>query len=67
MNEIVRAERVSDGILLTVKTPEGNENVTFSFSDLIDREINAFHLLEAPYKYLCDPRARTIARKQRKM
>jgi hypothetical protein len=67
MYEIIRAVRVAEGISLTVMTPDGEKRLIFSFPELIEREINAFHLLEAPQKYLCDPRLRTIARKQRKV
>ena len=66
MYEIVRTERVAEGIFLSVKTPEGEKRLVFSFPELIDKGINAFHLLEAPYKYICDPETRTISRKQRK-
>jgi hypothetical protein len=65
MYEIIRAERVAEGISLSVLTPDGEKRLVFSFPELIDRGINAFHLLEAPQKYLCDPRSRTVARKQR--
>lgn len=65
MYEIIRADRVAEGISLTVKAPDGEMRLRFSFPELIDRGINAFHLLEAPQKYLCDPQSRTIARKQR--
>jgi hypothetical protein len=66
MEEIIRAERVADGILLAVKIPGGEKNVTFGFSELVDREINALHLLQVPHKYLCDPEARIIERRHRK-
>jgi hypothetical protein len=65
MYEITRAERATEGISLSVRTPDGEKRLTFSFSELIDREINAFHLLEVPQKYLCDPKSRTISRKTR--
>lgn len=67
MYEIIRAERVAEGISLTVKTPDGEKRLVFSFPELIDRGINAFHLLEVPQKYQCDPSLRTISRKHRKM
>lgn len=66
MYEIVRTERVAEGISLVVITPGGKEELVFRFSELIDRGINAFHLLEAPHKYLCDPRTRSISRKRMK-
>jgi hypothetical protein len=66
MDEIVRAKRVAEGILLTVKTKDGEKDVIFGFSELIDREINALHLLQAPHKYLCDPKGRIIVRRHRK-
>jgi len=66
MDEIVRAERVAKGILLTVKTKDGERDLIFEFSELIDRGINALHLLQAPHKYLCDPEERIIMRRHRK-
>ncbi len=66
MDEIIRAERVAEGILLTVKTKDGERDVVFGFSELIDREINALHLLQAPHKYLCDPEGRIIMRRHRR-
>jgi hypothetical protein len=66
MHEIVRTERVAEGISLTVLTPDGEKRLVFGFPELIDRGINAFHLLEAPHKYLCDPETRSIARKRMK-
>jgi hypothetical protein len=66
MNEISRAERVPEGIRLTVKTADGEENVIFGFSELIAKEINALHLLQAPHKYLFDPEERIITRRHRR-
>lgn len=65
MYEIVRTERVAEGISLVVMTPDGEKRLIFGFPELIDREINAFHLLEAPHKYLCDPGTRSISRKRK--
>ena len=65
MYEIIRAERVAEGLSLSIKTPDGEKQIVFSFPELIDRDINAFHLLEVPQKYLCDPKSRTISRKPR--
>jgi hypothetical protein len=66
MDEIIRAERVPEGILITVKSRDGEKDVVFGFPDLIDMGINAFHLLQAPHKYLCDTGNRIISRKHRK-
>ncbi len=65
MDEITGTERVAEGILLRVKTSEGERELVFSFPELIDRQVNALHLLQFPQKYLCDPENRTVMRKQR--
>jgi hypothetical protein len=66
MDEIIRTERVPEGILLTVKTGDEEKDLVFGFPELIDQEINALHLLVAPHKYLCDPEKRIITRRHRK-
>ena len=66
MDEIAGTERVAEGILLTVKTGSGDRELVFTFKELIDSQVNALHLLQFPQKYLCDPQARVILRKQRR-
>ena len=66
MDEIAGTERVAEGILLQVKTRSGERELVFTFKELIDSQVNALHLLQFPHKYLCDPEARVIVRRQRK-
>ena len=66
MDDIAGTERVAEGILLTVKTGSGDRELVFTFKELIDSQVNALHLLQFPQKYLCDPEARVIVRRQRK-
>jgi hypothetical protein len=64
MDEITGTDRVAEGILLMVKTGSGERRGVFPFSELIDSQVNALHLLQFPHKYLCDPETRVIVRKQ---
>jgi len=55
MQRITASERLPGGI--TVFWMEGDEEMetSFSFTELIERRINALDLLESPKKYQYDP------------
>ncbi len=64
MDEITGARRVPGGISIRVKKDGGQEEMTFPFKALIDQDINALHLLQAPHKYAFDPVRRAVMRKK---
>jgi hypothetical protein len=64
MDEIVDAVKENSGIRIQYRKGEDTDQTTFSFQELIDNEVNIYHLIQYPGKYRIDIEAHRIVRKQ---
>jgi hypothetical protein len=65
MDDIIEAVKEDSGIRVQFKKGDERYHSIFSFQELIDAQVNIYHLVQYPGKYRIDSDQHRIVRKRR--
>ena len=60
MNQLSGSKRLGDGVNVFWKEGGREENQYFTFSQLVDMQVNALDIIEHPKNYQIDPKKKKI-------